>query len=121
MLLQVILGILLEIVHNWKRISIIYWASVLGGSLFTTVLSPKVYVVGASAAVYGLLSSHLSTIILNWDQMDRKRCRLFWLILYIVLNFALQLVAESNVRPKYRIKLTTTTTNNIIFLSFRTA
>ncbi|KAJ6644015.1 Protein rhomboid [Pseudolycoriella hygida] len=97
MLLQMILGVLLEIVHNWKRISVIYFASVLGGSLFITILSPGLYVVGASAGVYGLLFSHLSTIILNWNQMDRKYCRLFWLILYIVLNFILELViAEIN-------------------------
>lgn len=98
MLLQLILGVLLEIVHHCKRISVIYFASVLGGSLFVTVLSPTEYVVGASAGVYGLLFSHLSTIILNWNEMDRKRCRLFWLILYIVINFSLELfIADLNV------------------------
>ncbi|KAG4071680.1 hypothetical protein HA402_011834 [Bradysia odoriphaga] len=80
---QLILGIPLEIVHNWRRVSIIYIASVVGGTLFVTVLSPKTYAAGASAAVYGLLFSHLSTIILNWNEMDRKCCRLFWLLAYM--------------------------------------
>lgn len=64
-----------------------------------SVLSPNEYVVGASAAVYGLLFSHLSTIILNWDQMDRKRCRLFCLVLYIVFNFLLEFMTDAHVRP----------------------
>lgn len=99
MMLQAILGVLLEIVHNYKRISVVYLTSVLGGSLFMTVLSPRTYVVGASGGVYGLLGSHLSTIILNWNQMDWKRCRLFWLLFYILGNFLLQaVVVELNVR-----------------------
>ncbi|KAG4072429.1 hypothetical protein HA402_004361 [Bradysia odoriphaga] len=98
MLLQMILGVLLEIVHHWKRISVIYFASVVGGSLFMTVLSPREYVVGASAGVYGLLFSHLSNIILNWNEMDWKRCRLFWLVLYILFNFTLELsITDLNV------------------------
>lgn len=33
--------------------------------------------------------------------MDRKFCRLFWLILYIVINFSLELIiADLNVRDK---------------------
>lgn len=95
-----ILGILLEIVHHCKRIATIYFASVLGGSLFVTVFSPGTYVIGASAGIYGLMFSHLSTIILNWNEMDRKLCRLFWLVLYIVVNFSLGLV-DMNVRKKY--------------------
>ncbi|KAG4073218.1 hypothetical protein HA402_013478 [Bradysia odoriphaga] len=96
MLLQIILGVLLEIVHHCKRIAVIYFASVLGGSLFVTILSPGTYVIGASAGIYGLLFSHLSTIILNWNEMDWKACRLFWLILYIVVNFSLGLVDTNN-------------------------
>ncbi|XP_037035638.1 protein rhomboid-like [Bradysia coprophila] len=88
---QLILGIPLEIVHNWRRISIIYIASVVGGTLFITVLRPRIYTVGASAAVYGLLFSHLSTIILNWNEMDRKCCRLFWLLAYMSFDIGLSI------------------------------
>lgn len=90
-LLQLILGVLLEIVHNWSRIAIIYIASVLGGSLFITLLSPNHYSVGASAGVYGLLFSHLSTIILNWKEMDKKICRLSLLLLYIIGDIVINL------------------------------
>lgn len=92
---QLILGIPLEIVHHWKRIAVIYVSSVVGGSLFITVLSPKMYVAGASAGVYGLLFSHLSTIILNWNEMDRKCCRLFWLLAYIFFDIGFSIYEEN--------------------------
>lgn len=89
--LQLILGVLLEIVHSWSRIAIIYFTAVVGGSLFITLLSPHNYVVGASAGVYGLLFSHLSTIILNWKEMDKKAARLCMLAFYIIVDVAMNL------------------------------
>lgn len=91
---QLIVGILLEIIHGSKRVAIIYFSSVLGGSLFISVLSPQTYIVGASAGLYGLLFSHLSTIILNWKEMDRKCCRLFWLLLYIAFDIGINVFVE---------------------------
>lgn len=98
MALQLVLGLLLEIVYKWTRISTIYISSVVGGSLFTTVFSPKSYAVGASAGVYGLLFSHLSTIILNWEGMEKKGLRLFLFLLYIVIDigFSLKLSLDDN-------------------------
>lgn len=94
MFMQLILGVLLEIIHSWKRIAVIYLASVLGGTLFISVLHTGVYTVGASAGVYGLLFSHISTILLNWNEMDRKCCRVFWLLLYIVFDVGLNIYSE---------------------------
>lgn len=91
---QMILGVLLEIVHGWKRIGIIYLASVLGGSMFITVLSPQTYAVGASAGVYGLLFAHLSTIIINWNEMDRKCCRVFWLLAYMTYDIGYSIYVD---------------------------
>lgn len=92
--MQLILGVLLEIVHNWKRTAIVYFASVLGGSLFITVLRPQIYVVGGSAAVYGLLFSHLSTILLNWNEIRGKFCRFFWLFFYVFFDASFSLYLE---------------------------
>lgn len=124
-LLQLILGVLLEIIHHWKRIAIIYLASVLGGSLFITVLHNEVYTVGASSGVYGLLFSHLSTIIINWNEMDRKICRLFSLLLYIIfdisINFYFELVVktDSNVSWTFRQKYLFPNRNHFIDKSCR--
>lgn len=102
--IQLLLGVFLEIVHLWKRIAIIYLASVVGGSLCATVLQNDTYSVGASAGVFGLVFSHLATIILNWNEMDRKFSRLFCVLLYVTYNVAspvykqLVLKEESDVR-----------------------
>lgn len=106
--MQLILGVFLEIVHKWKRIAIIYLASVFGGSLCVTVLDNAAYSVGASAGVMGMLFSHLATIILNWNEMERKFTRLFCVALYIVYDIstdvysALVLEEESNVRSRMK-------------------
>lgn len=89
--LQLMLGVLLEIVHNWLPIALIYFASVIGGSLFITLLNPNSYAVGASAGVYGLLSSHLSSIILDWNDWNNKWLRLSMVLFYIFLDFFINL------------------------------
>lgn len=118
---QLILGVLLEIVHNWKRIAIIYLSSILGGSLFITILSPESYAVGASAGVYGLLFSHLSTIIINWNEMDRKCCRLFWLLFYITFDIGFSMYLELVVETNSNVILTSTSDDTnykvLIFIS----
>ncbi|KAG4071613.1 hypothetical protein HA402_011767 [Bradysia odoriphaga] len=86
-LLQLMFGVLLEIVHNWLPIAVIYFSSVIGGSLFITLFSPNSYAVGASAGVYGLLSSHLSSIILDWNDWNMKMLRLALVVFYICLDF----------------------------------
>lgn len=86
-LLQLVLGVFLEIVHSWLPIATIYFSSVIGGSLFVTLLNPNSYAVGASAGVYGLLASHLSSIILDWNDWNRKIVRLSMVVIYIVLDF----------------------------------
>lgn len=86
LILQLVFGVLLEIVHHWQRIAIIYLASILGGSLCVTIVRNASYSVGASAGVYGLLFAHLATIILNWDEMDRKFVGLAALLIYMVCD-----------------------------------
>ncbi|KAJ6641126.1 Rhomboid-related protein 1, partial [Pseudolycoriella hygida] len=92
--MQLFLGLFLEIVHKWKRIGTIYLASVFGGSLCLTVLSNRGYAVGASAGVMGLVFSHLATIVLNWNEMDRKFTRIFCVSLYIFYGVGKNVYAE---------------------------
>lgn len=64
MLVQVVLGIPLEMVHSWWRVLIIYVAGVIAGSLGTSVADPTVYLAGASGGVYALLMAHMASLIL---------------------------------------------------------
>ncbi|XP_058807042.1 rhomboid-related protein 2 isoform X2 [Phymastichus coffea] len=70
LLVQVMLGIPLEMVHKWWRVLIIYFAGVIAGSLGTSVSDPSVYLAGASGGVYALITAHVATIVMNWHQME---------------------------------------------------
>lgn len=70
LLVQIMLGIPLEMVHKWWRVLIIYIAGVIAGSLGTSVSDPTVYLAGASGGVYALITAHVATILMNWSQME---------------------------------------------------
>ncbi|XP_012224625.1 rhomboid-related protein 2 isoform X2 [Linepithema humile] len=70
LLVQILLGIPLEMVHKWWRVLMIYIAGVVAGSLGTSVSDPTVYLAGASGGVYALITAHVATIIMNWSQME---------------------------------------------------
>lgn len=72
-LVQVLLGIPLEMVHRWWRVLIIYTAGVVAGSLCTSVTDPTVYLAGASGGVYALLFAHLASLILVRPVSAQKR------------------------------------------------
>jgi rhomboid-related protein 1/2/3 len=64
LLVQLVLGLPLELVHRWWRVLIVYMAGVVAGSLGTSVTSPYTLLAGASGGVYALLLAHIATIIL---------------------------------------------------------
>ncbi|XP_066589871.1 rhomboid-related protein 2 isoform X1 [Prorops nasuta] len=70
LLVQIMLGIPLEMVHKWWRVLIIYIAGVIAGSLGTSISDPTVYLAGASGGVYAIITAHVATIIMNWSQME---------------------------------------------------
>lgn len=106
--MQLILGVFLEIVHQWKRIAIIYLTAVFGGSLCTTVLDNTSYAVGASAGVMGLMFSHVATIILNWNEMDRKFSRLFCVSVYIFYDIGTDVYRELIIKEELNVRSCTT-------------
>jgi len=62
--MQLILGILLELVHKGPRVLCIYLSGVIAGSLATSVVDPNTFLAGASGGVYALILAHMSTVIL---------------------------------------------------------
>lgn len=50
-------------------------------SLATSVFDPEVYLVGASGGVYALLASHLSNVLLNYNNMEFGILRLLGVLL----------------------------------------
>lgn len=70
LLVQILLGVPLEMVHKWWRVLLIYFAGVLAGSLATSIADPSVKLAGASGGVYSLITAHIATIIMNWNEMS---------------------------------------------------
>lgn len=70
LIVQLFLGVPLEMVHKWWRVLLVYFAGVAAGSLGTSLTDPKVYLAGASGGVYALIAAHIATIVMNWAQME---------------------------------------------------
>ncbi|XP_039367827.1 rhomboid-related protein 2 isoform X1 [Mauremys reevesii] len=67
--LQLILGIPLEMVHKGHRVSLVYLAGVIGGSLASSVCDPLQALVGASGGVYALIGGYFMNILVNFREM----------------------------------------------------
>ncbi|XP_017782023.1 PREDICTED: rhomboid-related protein 2-like [Nicrophorus vespilloides] len=81
-LVQIVLGVPLEMVHNGLRVAVVYLAGVIAGSLGTSITDPTVRLAGASGGVYSLITAHLASIIMNWSEMTYP---IIQLIIFIVL------------------------------------
>lgn len=80
-LMQLMLGIPLEMVHKGWRIMIVYFAGVIAGSLATSVTDPKIFLCGASGGVYALITAHLASVILVRDAILWRYY--FWICQYL--------------------------------------
>ncbi|XP_062827081.1 rhomboid-related protein 3 isoform X4 [Anolis carolinensis] len=67
--LQLVVGVPLEMVHGAARIGFVYIAGVLAGSLAVSIADMTAPVVGSSGGVYALVSAHLANIVMNWSGM----------------------------------------------------
>ncbi|XP_034235832.1 rhomboid-related protein 2-like [Thrips palmi] len=84
LMVQIMLGIPLEMVHRWWRVLLIYLAGVVAGSLGTSVSDPNVYLAGASGGVYAIMTAHIATIIMNFQEMQFAVYQLIVFLLLIV-------------------------------------
>lgn len=64
LIIQIFLGVALELVHHWWRVALVYLAGVLAGSMGTSIMNPGIYLAGASGGVYALITAHIATIIM---------------------------------------------------------
>ncbi|XP_066473158.1 rhomboid-related protein 3 [Tiliqua scincoides] len=67
--LQLLVGVPLEMVHGAARIGFVYIAGVVAGSLAVSIADMTAPVVGSSGGVYALISAHLANIVMNWSGM----------------------------------------------------
>uniref|UniRef100_A0A1I7XTB7 rhomboid protease n=1 Tax=Heterorhabditis bacteriophora TaxID=37862 RepID=A0A1I7XTB7_HETBA len=86
MVMQLLIGIPLEIVHKMWRIGPLYVMAVISGSLLQYSLDPKVYMVGASAGVYALITAHLANVLINWAEMPYRWVRLTVVCVFLTFD-----------------------------------
>jgi len=99
--MQLFLGILLEMVHRWWRVLIVYFAGVIAGSLATSLTDPYVFLAGASGGVYALITAHLATVILvSLDRIPNFSC-----FLQIVLNIISRVVEDYEIMMAFNFLL----------------
>ena len=78
MVMQLFVGLPLELSHGSLRVGLVYVFGVVAGSLGTSAVDPNVFLAGASGGVYALIAAHLATLILNWQEdivIMKKRFR----------------------------------------------
>lgn len=80
MLVQIMLGIPLEMVHRWWRALLVYTAGVAAGSLGTSIFDPNVKLAGASGGVYALMTAHLATIVMVGTFLNLQLTVLFQIL-----------------------------------------
>ncbi|XP_023144419.1 rhomboid-related protein 2 [Amphiprion ocellaris] len=69
LLMQLLLGIPLELVHKGFEVGMVYLAGVLAGSLASSIFDPLSALVGASGGVYALLGGYFMNAVVNFREM----------------------------------------------------
>lgn len=95
LIVQLLLGVPLEMVHQGWRVVLIYLSGVLAGSLATSVTDPNVYLAGASGGVYALITAHVATIIINWSEME------FAIYQLLIFGFLITFDTGSSIYNRY--------------------
>jgi rhomboid-related protein 1/2/3 len=65
--LQLLVGLLLEVIHKWKRVAPIYIIGVLTASLGYCIVD-HYSLIGASGGIYCLIAACVPDIIVNWKE-----------------------------------------------------
>lgn len=69
LIVQLALGIPLEMVNKWRRVLTVYFLGGIAGCLAHAVIDGSVRLGGASGGVYALMTAHLAQVIMNWSDL----------------------------------------------------
>ncbi|CAO2190411.1 unnamed protein product [Urochloa humidicola] len=97
MLSLLFIGIRLEQQFGFVRIGVIYLISGFGGSVLSALFLRSNYIsVGASGALFGLLGSMLSELIMNWTIYSNKAAAIVTLLFIIAINLAIGILPHAD-------------------------
>lgn len=95
LIIQIFLGVALELVHQWWRVALVYLAGVLAGSMGTSIVNPEVSLAGASGGVYALIAAHLATIIMVSSSIIIEN------FIFLIGNYSLSLSSKNRIGHKW--------------------
>lgn len=101
--LQCLIGFCLECEQHHWRVALIYVAGGVAGSLVTAYLQPELSLLGASACVYALLTSHVPHLALNFRQLPYRYLRIVSLLILCLTDVTLTMyhfLAKHNLNPR---------------------
>lgn len=101
LLLQLIVGIPLELAHKFERIFVIYIGGVLAGSLGNSIADPYSYLAGASSGCYALVTAHLSNLIMNWTEIRCALCKFLLISAFVFIDLSIAIYERH-----YKVSLT---------------
>lgn len=101
-LIQLAVGIPLEVVHKFHSIFIIYFGGILGGALGNSIADPHSYLAGASSGCYALIAAHLSNLILNWNEMKSPCFKFTSLMIFSLADFGTAVYERHSKYGAYR-------------------
>lgn len=88
-IIQLAVGLPLEMVHKFNPIFIIYFGGIFGGALGNSLADPHSYLAGASGGCYALIAAHLSNLIINWNEVRGACCKLVTLVAFTATDFGI--------------------------------
>ncbi|XP_050315815.1 rhomboid-related protein 2-like isoform X2 [Anthonomus grandis grandis] len=77
LIVQILLGIPLELRNRWYRVLPVYLSGIVAGSLLSSIVDPSVFLAGASGGVYAILTAHIANVIINFREMSFPLVQLF--------------------------------------------
>ncbi|XP_056643141.1 rhomboid-related protein 3-like [Diorhabda sublineata] len=84
-ILQIIIGIPLEMVHSW-RVIVIYLAGAVGGALLTSVFERSTIFLGGSGGDFALYTAHISVVLMNWREMSHPAVHLMIFAILVIMD-----------------------------------
>ncbi|XP_063343464.1 rhomboid-related protein 2 [Pelmatolapia mariae] len=89
LLMQLVVGIALELVHKGFEVGMVYLSGVLAGSLASSIFDPLSALVGASGGVYALLGGYFMNAVVNFREMIPLLgvFRILFIVLFVGLDF----------------------------------
>lgn len=69
LVMQLLLGVPLELVHKGFEVGMVYMSGVLAGSLASSIFDPLSALVGASGGVYALMGGYFMNAVVNFREM----------------------------------------------------